>query len=63
MPKETKKKIRHLIWSLERLEYEDRKDVIPASEIPKDFYEKNYNLLNQTVFRIRSSLKHAFNFA
>ena len=63
MPKETKKKIRHLVWSLERLDYEDRKDVISTSEIPKDFHDRNYNFLNQMGFRIRSSLKHAFNFA
>lgn len=61
--KETKEKVRHLIWSLERLEYEDRQDVIPTLEIPTDFYERNYNCLNQMGFRIKSSLKHALNIA
>ena len=63
MPKEMKKKIKHLIRSLERLEYEEREDHIPASKIPDNFCERNYNSLNQVGFRIKSSLKHALNFA
>jgi hypothetical protein len=60
MTKEAKIKTRRLIWTLERLKVEERGDMIPASEIPEDFYARQYNLLTQTGFSIMSSLRHAF---
>jgi hypothetical protein len=59
MSGETRKTIRQLIFSLERLERQERKDLISASEIPFHFWQRNYTLLSQLGFRIRSTLKHA----
>lgn len=60
MSEETRKTIRQLIFSLERLERQERKDLISASEIPSKFWQRHYSLLSQVGFRIKSTLKHAF---
>jgi hypothetical protein len=61
VPKDTRKKIKHLIRALERLEFEDRKDLILPRDIPENFIKNN--VLNQLGFKVKSSLKHVFHFA
>lgn len=63
LSKDTKKKIRQLIWTLERLEYKERKDIIPTSAIPADFNRKHYHQIAQLGFRLKASLKQVFSFA
>lgn len=59
LPKETRKLLRLLIFSLERLGREERRDLIRDSEIPLDFWKRRYAALTTSVFRIKSNLRNA----
>jgi hypothetical protein len=60
MAKETRRKVRSLIYSLERLDCEDRTGVIPEEKIPQDFVVRDYNVLGEIALQVKSYVKHAF---
>lgn len=59
LPKETRRMLRLLIFSLEQLGREQRNEKIQVSEIPSDFWSGRNRLLARLAFRIRSILSHA----
>ena len=60
MSAEAKDLLRKLLFSLERLDREERKDLISSSEIPTDLWKRNYTLLSRWAFRVGSSFRHTF---
>lgn len=60
MSAEAKDLLRKLIFSLERLYREERKDLISSSEIPADLLRRNFSPLSRWAFHVKSSFRHAF---
>ncbi|MEW6667877.1 MAG: PilZ domain-containing protein [Thermodesulfobacteriota bacterium] len=62
MAAEARNLLRKLLFSLERLDRMERKDLISASEIPTDLWRRNYTSLSRLFFRVKSSLRHTLSY-
>jgi signal transduction histidine kinase len=58
LPRETRRMLRLLIFSIKRLGREQRSEKIYSSEIPSDFWTLRNGYLGRTVYRFRSMLSH-----